>query len=103
MELEEFKKIKRHRNSKFLLKAHIIFYFGNESATRLNWRYNITDYKFTEISRHFFVKFFETIFLENMLSGSVVVTSVQKDRLKNFPENVKQIWVFWRERRLSVW
>jgi len=45
------RKAERQRNSKFLLKTGIIFYFGYESTIRLKWRHNITDYKITEISR----------------------------------------------------
>ena len=37
-----------------------------------------------------------------MLSGSLVVTAVQKVRLKDFPENIKQLCLFWRKRHLSV-
>jgi hypothetical protein len=49
----------------------------------------------TEISPYFFIKFFENLFHENLLTGSLIVTCVQKDRLKNFPENLNEIWVFW--------
>jgi len=49
----------------------------------------------TKISRHFFVKFFETIFHENLFTGSLFFTCIQKDGLKNFLENLKEIWLFW--------
>jgi len=88
--LKNVKKPKRKWNSIFL-KERLIFYFGNKSAIRLKWRQNITEHKLTEISQHFFVKFLETIFHENMHSGSLVVTSVQTDWMKHCPENVKQI------------
>jgi hypothetical protein len=52
-------------------------------------------YKLTEISQHFFVKLFENIFHENLLTSSLVLTCVQKELLKNFPKNLKEIWAFW--------